>query len=107
MKSDVFNPKHKQTVLCVTHIAFATLAVLITATRVAEAAPFRNEPAAVLQRPVGEPIIAIVSLRDQRVTVYDDRGWIMRASVERPERTRDAGRIASLGCSSEVVVGLC
>ena len=88
MKSDVFNPKHRQTGLCVTHIAFAILAVLIAATLVAEAAPFRNEPA-VVSRAVGEPTMAIVSLRDQQITVYDDKGWIMRAPVSSGQRGRE------------------
>jgi hypothetical protein len=32
-------------------------------------------------RPAGEPVMAIVSLGRQRVTVYDADGWIMRAPV--------------------------
>src|SRR3954452_1856302 len=28
-------------------------------------------------RTVGEPIMAIVSLHDQRITVYDAQGWIL------------------------------
>src|SRR6516164_1003197 len=32
-------------------------------------------------RIAGEPIMAIVSLRSQRITVYDADGWIMRAPV--------------------------
>jgi L,D-transpeptidase catalytic domain len=35
----------------------------------------------VQSRPVGPPVVAIVSLRQQRVTVYDTEGWIMRAPV--------------------------
>ena len=41
-----------------------------------------KKPIEILQsRPAGPPVMAIVSLRDQRVTVYDADGWIMRAPV--------------------------
>ena len=32
-------------------------------------------------RPAGEPLMAIVSLSNQRITIYDADGWIMRAPV--------------------------
>ena len=32
-------------------------------------------------RSAGEPVMAIVSLRSQRITVYDAKGWILRAPV--------------------------
>ena len=32
-------------------------------------------------RPVGAPLMAIVSLSNQRVTIYDADGWILRAPV--------------------------
>ena len=32
-------------------------------------------------RSAGEPVMAIVSLRNQRITVYDAKGWILRAPV--------------------------
>ena len=32
-------------------------------------------------RTVGEPVMAIVSLRSQSITVYDSQGWIARSSV--------------------------
>ena len=35
----------------------------------------------VAARPAGEPIMAIVSLSNQRVTIYDADGWILRAPV--------------------------
>ncbi len=35
----------------------------------------------VQSRPAGHPIMAVVSLSNQRVTIYDAIGWIMRASV--------------------------
>ena len=51
-------------------------------------------------RPVGEPIMAIVSLRDQQITVYDDaKGGIMRAPVSRA--------IATVHGSDTVKQGIC
>jgi hypothetical protein len=32
-------------------------------------------------RDAGEPIMAIVSIKNQQVTIYDANGWIMRAPV--------------------------
>jgi L,D-transpeptidase catalytic domain len=36
---------------------------------------------AVQSRPAGPPLMAIVALRNQRITVYDTDGWIMRAPI--------------------------
>ena len=88
MKSYVFNPKHKQIGLRVAHIALASLAALIAVNDLADAARLRNEQS-VVSRPVGEPIMAIVSLRDQQITVYDDKGWIMRAPVSSGQKGRE------------------
>jgi hypothetical protein len=89
MKSYVFNPKHKRTGLRVAHFAFASLAALIAVNDLADAARLRNEQS-VVSRPVGEPIMAIVSLRDQQITVYDDKGWIiMRAPVSSGQKGRE------------------
>src|SRR5262245_35732181 len=43
----------------------------------------------VQSRAAGEPVLAIVSLRSQRITVYDSKGWIMRAPVSSGERGRE------------------
>src|ERR1700742_3174620 len=40
-------------------------------------------------RTAGEPIMAIVSLRSQRVTIYDTKGWILRAPVSSGQRGRE------------------
>ena len=88
MKSYVFNSKHKQPGLRVAHIAIAGLAALIAATNLADAARLRNKQS-VVSRPVGEPIMAIVSLRDQQISVYDDKGWIMRAPVSSGQKGRE------------------
>jgi len=78
MKLLVFNPRHKLAGLRVA-AAFASLT---------EAAKLRNEQT-VATRPAGEPIMAIVSLRDQQITVYDNKGWIMRAPVSSGQKGRE------------------
>jgi L,D-transpeptidase catalytic domain len=88
MKSCVFNPRQKQTGRRVAHIAFASLAALIAASDLSDAARLRPEQS-VAMRPGGEPIMAIVSLRDQQITVYDGKGWIMRAPVSSGQKGRE------------------
>ena len=70
--------------LCVRHAIIGLAAVLATgladpagATRRRKAQPAET----VAARPAGEPIMAIVSLSNQRVTIYDADGWILRAPV--------------------------
>jgi L,D-transpeptidase catalytic domain len=43
----------------------------------------------VQSRTPGEPIMAIVSLRNQRITVYDADGWILRAPVSSGQKGRE------------------
>jgi L,D-transpeptidase-like protein len=71
--------------LAATGLAASGLAALLV-TAVAEPAAARNsrEPKqdeSVLSRPAGAPLIAIVSLGEQRVTIYDAQGRILRAPV--------------------------
>ncbi|MDO8401289.1 MAG: L,D-transpeptidase [Bradyrhizobium sp.] len=66
--------------------AIATLAAMAALTALtAEAAPKQARPAApteaVAPREAGEPIMAIVSIKSQQVTLYDADGWILRAPV--------------------------
>jgi hypothetical protein len=37
-------------------------------------------------RPAGEPVMAIVALGSQRVTIYDSEGWILRAPISSGQR---------------------
>ncbi|MBO0734247.1 MAG: L,D-transpeptidase, partial [Methylocapsa sp.] len=37
-------------------------------------------------RPAGTPLMAIISLTNQRITVYDAEGWILRAPVSSGQR---------------------
>ena len=69
----------------------AILAVLIAAESLAEARSNRNERSleSVASRAAGEPIMAIISLRSQRITVYDADGWILRAPVSSGQAGRE------------------
>ena len=71
--------------------AVASLAVLIAAEDLAGAGSSRNERSieSVATRTAGEPIMAIVSLRSQRITVYDADGWILRAAVSSGQAGRE------------------
>ena len=63
--------------------AVATLVLLVATGSFAEAGSIRKGRLIKLitTRTAGAPIMAIVSLRSQRITVYDADGWIMRAPV--------------------------
>jgi len=69
--------------------AVVTLAAALTALTAvpppADAAAKRTRPArpieATAPRDLGEPIMAIVSIKSQKVTFYDADGWILRAPV--------------------------
>jgi L,D-transpeptidase catalytic domain len=69
----------------------AILALLVAMGNFAEAGSSRKGPSieSVTTRTAGEPIIAIVSLRSQRITVYDADGWIMRAPVSSGQSGRE------------------
>src|SRR6478736_2971226 len=71
--------------------AVASLALLIAAEDLAAAGSSRNERSieSITTRTTGAPIMAIVSLRSQQITVYDADGWIMRAPVSSGEVGRE------------------
>jgi len=73
----------------------ATLAATAALTGTTMARPARPAPTleAVAPRTAGEPIMAIVSIKSQRVTFYDSEGWIFRAPVS----TGIAGRETPAG----------
>src|ERR1700694_3891571 len=85
------NRKHKQTWLQPMRLAIATFAAAIAAGDHAGAASGRKERSVVSveSRIAGEPIMAIVSLRNQRVTVYDANGWILQAPVSSGQKGRE------------------
>jgi len=76
----------------------AAMAVLtMSATAGAQREPRRAQAAEeTAQRQTGEPIMAIVSTKTQRVTLYDAEGWILRAPVSTgtTERETPAGVFA-------------
>src|SRR5690348_17470368 len=71
--------------------ALAGLAALIAAEGQASARSSGSERPveAVQSRAAGEPILAVVSLQRQRITVYDAKGWILRAPVSSGQRGRE------------------
>jgi hypothetical protein len=75
------NPKRKQKRTA--HLAVVSMAALIAAGDHAGARSGWSERSveSVESRSAGDPIMAIVSLRNQRITVYDAKGWILRAPV--------------------------
>ncbi|WP_197033750.1 L,D-transpeptidase family protein [Bradyrhizobium sp. URHD0069] len=85
------NPKRKQKRLRAAHLAIAGMAALIAAGDHASARTGRSERSveSIVSRTAGEPVMAIVSLRNQRITVYDAQGWILRAPVSSGQKGRE------------------
>src|SRR5262245_60336090 len=73
------------------HLAVVGLAALIAAGGDAGARGVGSERSveAIGSRTAGEPILAIVSIHKQRITVYDSSGWILRAPVSSGQRGRE------------------
>ncbi len=91
MRSRCVNPKRKPTRLRPAHLAVAGLAALIAAGDPVGATDRRSERSveSIEQRAAGEPVMAIVSLHSQRITVYDANGWILRAPVSSGQKGRE------------------
>jgi hypothetical protein len=91
MTSSFVDPKHRQSWRSPAGFAILSLAAVVAATDHAGAANGHNERsvATVESRSAGEPIMAIISLRDQRITVYDAHGWIARAPVSSGQKGRE------------------
>ena len=72
-------------------VMFAAMAALLTPTADAAAKPARRaQPAeTAAPREAGEPIMAIVSIKSQQVTIYDAEGWILRAPVSTGVKERE------------------
>jgi hypothetical protein len=87
------NPKRKPTRLQSTCAAAALLTALVAAGDPAAAAGRRHHDRstveAVESRAAGAPVMAIVSLNSQRITVYDAGGWILRAPVSSGQKGRE------------------
>src|SRR5215831_10537606 len=93
MTSCFVNSKHKQSWLRPARLAIASLAAVITAGDHAGAANNRKERAVTFESRIAgepvEPIMAIVSLRNQQITIYDAKGWILRAPVSSGQKGRE------------------
>src|SRR5438105_372237 len=85
------NPECRQKRLRPGYLAVAAVAVLIAAGGDAgsRGGPGQRPIESIQSRSAGEPIMAIVSLRSQRITVYDSRGWILRAPVSSGTKGRE------------------
>ena len=85
------NPKHSHTALRPACIALAGLALLISSGDHTLAASARSAPSvqSIDTRTAGDPVMAIVSLRSQRIEVYDTQGWILRAPVSSGQKGRE------------------
>src|ERR1700716_1303673 len=83
MRSRFVNPKRKQTRLRPAHLAIAGVSALIAAGDHVGPTDRRSERSveSIQSRTAGQPIMAVVSLHNQRITVYDANGWILRAPV--------------------------
>jgi hypothetical protein len=89
MTSRCVNPRYEQTRLRPPYLAVAALAVLIAAGDGAAARPGERPSESIQSRSAGEPTMAIVSLRSQQITVYDSKGWILRAPVSSGTKGRE------------------
>ena len=85
------NSKRKKTRLRLAHLAVAGLTGLTAAGDPAGATERRGERPveSIESRTAGEPMMAIVSLQSQRISVYDAKGWILRAPVSSGQKGRE------------------
>ena len=96
---------------CATTLGIAALAAVIGLASVAEPASARSKredsPRSfkreeyVQSRDAAAPVMAIVSLRKQRVTVYDSEGWTMRARLPGRHRYETPAGIYSIRSAVE------
>src|SRR5258708_13170163 len=102
-----YSPKYKQAWLRPARLAIASLAAVITAGDHVGAANGRKERAAAFESRIAgepvEPIMPIVSLRNQRITVFDAKGWGLRAPVSSAQKGREtpAGIFSAIDNQSE------
>src|ERR1700756_1352860 len=89
MTSLLSNAKHRR--LGPIHLALAAFVLLIGPQHPAHARGGASERAIESNetRDPGDPILAIVSLPRQRITIYDAQGWILRAPVSSGQKGRE------------------
>jgi len=84
------NPRHKQMRLSRAYLAAAALTALIaTGNEAGARGGSESKAESIVSRAAGEPVLAVVSLHNQRITVYDANGWILRAPVSSGQRGRE------------------
>jgi L,D-transpeptidase catalytic domain len=93
------------TTVAMTAAITVTLAAVVATAGIASAAPGHQQEwsASVDSRSPGGPIMAIVSLQHQQITIYDAKGWILRAPVSSGQKGREtpAGIFAVLEKEAE------
>jgi hypothetical protein len=89
MTSRGVNSNYRQARLRLVYLGVASLALLIAAGSDAGARGGERPIESIATRNAGEPLMAVVSLRDQRITVYDAKGWILRAPVSSGSKGRE------------------
>jgi L,D-transpeptidase catalytic domain len=91
MRVPLVSAKSSRSRMSASVIACAFFVALTAMENDARAAHRRDERriVSVESRAVGEPILAIVSLHNQRITIYDADGWILRSSVSSGQRGRE------------------
>ncbi|MGE0053239.1 MAG: L,D-transpeptidase [Hyphomicrobium sp.] len=72
-----------------TIVAIAALVGLAALSADVSAKSARSAEEAVAPRDAGEPIMAIVSIKSQQITFYDDNGWILKAPVSTGVKGRE------------------
>src|SRR5262249_14287755 len=83
-----FFPGHDLIGLCLVHAVTASILIVAPTNQIASASTLLKEQVAETG-PVGEPVMAIVALREQQITVYDANGWILRAPVSSGQKGRE------------------
>src|SRR5262245_38690962 len=91
MDARFMHPKRKHIRTRSAPLAIASMAALLALGDHVAARSTRSAALAesIQSRTAGEPILAIVSLRSQRITVYDVNGWILRAPVSSGQKGRE------------------
>jgi hypothetical protein len=89
MRSGLSNQKHKRARRWPARLAVAALALFVAQDHATARGGSERAIESIETRTAGEPIIAIVSLQRQRVTIYDQSGWILRAPVSTGQRGRE------------------
>jgi hypothetical protein len=83
------SPKQRQIWSRAACLAVAGVALIAMSETASFASSRNDKPVQSADRVAGEPVMAIVSLRSQRVTVYDADGWILQAPVSSGQKGRE------------------